>query len=42
MAGSMDGAGVSLTDFGPPDKMMPEGRRAANSAALVVCGTISE
>ncbi len=28
MAGSMVGAGVSLTDLGPPERMMPDGRRA--------------
>jgi hypothetical protein len=42
MAGSTDGAGVSLTDFGPPERMMPAGRRAARSAAEAECGTISE
>ena len=42
MAGSIGGAGVSLTDFGPPDRMIPAGRRATSSAAVAVWGTISE
>ena len=42
MAGSMAGAGVSFTDFGPPDRMIPWGRWASNSAAVAVWGTISE
>ena len=42
MAGSMEGAGSSLTDFGPPDRMMPDGRLATSSAAVEVWGTISE
>ncbi len=36
------GRRVSLTDLGPPDRMIPAGRRAARSAAAAVCGTISE
>ena len=42
MAGSIDGAGVSFTDFGPPDRMMPDGCLATSSAAVEVWGTISE
>ena len=42
MPGSTEGAGVSLTDFGPPERMIPAGRRAASSAAEAVWGTISE
>ena len=34
MAGSISGAGVSLTDFGPPERMIPGGWRASSSTAV--------
>ena len=40
-AGSMIGAPSTWTDLGPPEKMMPAGRAAATSSAVIVCGTIS-
>ena len=42
MAGSIDGAGVSYTDFGPPLKMIPFGARALISSTEIDDGTISE
>ncbi len=42
MPGSMDGAGDSYTDLGPPLKMMPLGARALISATVMVGATISE
>ena len=41
-AGSTVGAQSAYTDFGPPEKMMPLGRRARSSAAGVSKRTISE
>ena len=42
MPGSIDGAGVSYTDFGPPEKMIPFGARARISSTEMEDGTISE
>ena len=42
LAGSMLGAPSTWTDFGPPEKLMPAGRRASISATGMVWGTISE
>src|SRR6478609_4784829 len=39
---SMVGAPSWWTDLGPPEKMRPAGLRSASSAAMIVCGTISE
>src|SRR5215468_11874451 len=41
MPGSIRGACSTCTDFGPPEKMIPAGRRAASSSAVIECGTIS-
>jgi hypothetical protein len=42
MAASMEGAGVSWTDLGPPLKMMPLGARRRISSTEMEAGTISE
>ena len=39
---SITGAPGTCTLFGPPLKITPAGARAASSAAVIVCGTISE
>ena len=39
--GSSDGDPSSYTRDGPPLSTMPTGLRAAISAAVIVCGTIS-
>src|SRR6478752_4186904 len=42
MASSSCGAPSSYTEDGPPESTMPDGRFAAISDAVTVCGTISE
>src|SRR5690348_15232487 len=42
MASSSRGAPSSYTEDGPPESTIPEGRLAATSDAVTVCGTISE
>src|SRR3984893_14527303 len=41
-AASMDGASSTWTDAGPPERMIPFGRRASISSKGIVRGTISE
>src|SRR5215471_12194385 len=41
-AGSIEGASSTWTDAGPPERMMPFGRRASISDSGIVRGTISE
>src|SRR5260370_8866534 len=41
-AASIDGAASTCTDAGPPERMMPFGRRASISPRGIVRGTISE
>src|SRR2546423_5337897 len=41
-AASIDGASSTCTDAGPPERMIPFGRRASISSKGIVRGTISE
>jgi hypothetical protein len=40
-AASSEGAPATWTDFGPPLRITPTGRRSAISEAVIVWGTIS-